>query len=95
MVLNLKCINLSIMKQLLLFAFAFFVLSNMTAQTVEQKIKQITKNEDELHQLYIKLNIPEHLAKNDATKNQLILQQCTNLGAKLTSEKYNGISDLS
>jgi len=48
-------------------------------------IKQITKTEEELHQLYKKLSIPEYLAKDDVTKNLLILQDCANLGAKLTS----------
>ena len=47
-------------------------------------IKQITKNEDELHQLYTKLNIPEHLAKNDVIKNHKILENCFELGKNLT-----------
>jgi len=48
-------------------------------------IKQITKTEDELLQLYKKLSIPEYLVKGDVKKNNLIIQECVNLGAKLTS----------
>ena len=47
-------------------------------------IKQISKNENELSQLYTKLSIPEKLAKNDAVKNQEILKSCFDLGNKLT-----------
>jgi len=47
-------------------------------------IKQISKNEDELSQLYTKLSIPEKLAKNDSVKNQEILKSCFDLGNKLT-----------
>lgn len=47
-------------------------------------IKQISKTEDELSQLYTKLSIPEKLAKNDAVKNQEILKSCFDLGNKLT-----------
>jgi multimeric flavodoxin WrbA len=47
-------------------------------------IKQITKTEDELHQLYKKLNIPEHLAEEDVIKNNKILENCFELGKNLT-----------
>jgi multimeric flavodoxin WrbA len=47
-------------------------------------IKQITKTEDELHQLYTKLNIPEHLAEVDVIKNYKILENCYELGKNLT-----------
>jgi len=47
-------------------------------------IKQISKPEDELSQLYTKLSIPEKLAKNDAIKNQKILNTCFDLGNKLS-----------
>ncbi|OFX88848.1 MAG: hypothetical protein A2W99_05110 [Bacteroidetes bacterium GWF2_33_16] len=47
-------------------------------------IKQITKNEDELHQLYTKLNIPKYLAKEDVIKNNRILENCFELGKNLT-----------
>lgn len=47
-------------------------------------IKQISKTEDELIQLYTKLSIPEKLAKGDVIKNQKILESCFNLGSKLT-----------
>lgn len=47
-------------------------------------IKQITKSEDELQQLYIKLGIPDYLAKNDVLRNQEILMNCYELGKRLT-----------
>ncbi|MGE0090882.1 MAG: flavodoxin family protein [Bacteroidales bacterium] len=47
-------------------------------------IKQITKNEDELNQLYKKLGIPGHLAKIDVDKNQNILKKCYDLGTLLS-----------
>lgn len=47
-------------------------------------IRQITKNEIELNQLYKKLGIPEHLAKTDVDKNQNILKECYDLGVLLS-----------
>ncbi len=46
-------------------------------------LKQIVKTEEELKDLYPKLNLPEHLAKEDFRKNQKILQQCYELGNTL------------
>lgn len=48
-------------------------------------IKQITKNEEELNQLYIKLGIPEGLAKEDAINNKMILKECYKLGVLLSN----------
>ena len=46
-------------------------------------LKQVTKTREELKNLYIKLNLPEHLAKEDFRKNQKVLKQCYDLGNTL------------
>lgn len=47
-------------------------------------IKQIVKNEDELNELYPKLNLNPNLVKNDLLRNKEFLQQSYNLGKELS-----------
>ena len=47
-------------------------------------IKQVQKTEEELKELYPKLNLDESLAEADYLKNQEILKSCFDLGKKLT-----------
>lgn len=49
-------------------------------------IKQVQKNEEELKELYPKLQLDENLAENDFVKNQEVLSQCFELGKRLTNE---------
>lgn len=46
-------------------------------------IKQVQKTEDELKELYPKLQLNENLAEKDFKKNQEILSQCFDLGKNL------------
>ena len=46
-------------------------------------IKQVIKTEEELRELYPKLNLPPDLAKEDFSKNQKVLKQCFELGKAL------------
>lgn len=47
-------------------------------------VKQLEKTEDELEALYSKMQLPEHLAKEDFERNQKLLKQCYGLGNDLT-----------
>ena len=47
-------------------------------------IKQVIKTEDELKQLYPKLELPVKLAKQDALNNKMILEICFKLGKKIS-----------
>lgn len=47
-------------------------------------IKQVIKSENELAELYQKLNIPQNLAKDDFVRNQDILGRVFKLGVKLS-----------
>lgn len=47
-------------------------------------IKQITKSEEELKDLYPKLSLDENLVGEDFKKNQEILKRCSDLGEALT-----------
>lgn len=46
--------------------------------------KQVVKSPEELSVLYPKLGLPQHLVEGDFTKNQKILQDCFDLGEKLS-----------
>lgn len=46
-------------------------------------VKQVLKTVAELEELYPKLNLPAHLAKEDYRKNQKVLKQCFELGKAL------------
>jgi hypothetical protein len=48
-------------------------------------IKQVQKTEVELKELYPKLQLNENLAKNDFVENRKILNQCFELGKRLTN----------
>jgi multimeric flavodoxin WrbA len=47
-------------------------------------VQQISKSEEELKALYVKMNIPPHLAIEDSRKNQEILNRCFSLGNETT-----------
>ena len=47
-------------------------------------VNQILKSKDELKELYKKLKLPEHLASTDHKHNQAVLNNCYQLGQKLT-----------
>lgn len=47
-------------------------------------IKQVIKTEEDLRELYPKLNLPGKLAKEDFRKNQEVLKQCFELGKSLS-----------
>lgn len=47
--------------------------------------KQVVKTKKELQLLYPKLGLPDSLAENDFAKNQKILQDCFDLGKKLST----------
>lgn len=49
-------------------------------------IKQVQKTEEELKELYPKLQLDENLAENDFIKNREVLSQCFELGKRLTKE---------
>lgn len=49
-------------------------------------INQIQKSEEELKELYPKLQLNENLAENDFVKNQEVLSQCFELGKRITNE---------
>jgi multimeric flavodoxin WrbA len=49
-------------------------------------IKQVQKTEEELKELYPKLQLNENLAEKDFEKNQKVLSQCYDLGMKLTNK---------
>ncbi|NOQ26640.1 MAG: hypothetical protein GQ564_14875 [Bacteroidales bacterium] len=49
-------------------------------------IKQVQKTEEELKELYPKLQLDENLAENDFIKNRAVLSQCFELGKRLTKE---------
>ena len=49
-------------------------------------IKQVQKTEEELKELYPKLQLDENLAENDFIKNKEVLSQCFELGKRLTNE---------
>lgn len=46
--------------------------------------RQVVKTEEELKELYPKLNLSVHLAKEDFKKNQNVLKQCYQLGSSLS-----------
>jgi len=46
-------------------------------------LKQVAKNVEELENIYPKLGLPAHLAKEDFKKNQKVLKQCYDLGKAL------------
>lgn len=46
--------------------------------------KQVVKTPEELNVLYPKLGLPQHLVDDDFTKNQKIIQDCVELGEKLS-----------
>ena len=46
--------------------------------------KQVVKTPEELSVLYPKLGLPQHLVEEDFIKNQKILQDCFDLGEKLS-----------
>lgn len=48
-------------------------------------IKQVIKSENELAELYQKLNIPQNLAKDDFVRNKDILNRVLKLGEKLSA----------
>ena len=50
-------------------------------------VKQVVKSEVELLDLYKKLDLPNELAKDDATRNKNILEQCRELGIELSMDK--------
>jgi NAD(P)H-dependent FMN reductase len=47
------------------------------------RVKQVTMNEEELRQFYIKIKMPEHLASVHHKRNRELLQDCYDLGKKL------------
>lgn len=49
-------------------------------------IKQVQKTQEELKELYPKLQLDENLAENDFIKNREVLSQCFELGKRLTNE---------
>lgn len=49
-------------------------------------IKQVQKSEEELKELYPKLQLDQGLAGNDFVKNQEVLSQCFKLGKELTTK---------
>lgn len=49
-------------------------------------IKQVQKTEEELKELYPKLQLDENLAENDFIKNREVLSHCFELGKRLTNE---------
>lgn len=50
-------------------------------------VKQVVKSEEELLDLYKKLDLPDELAKDDATRNKNILEHCRELGIELSMDK--------
>jgi len=50
-------------------------------------VKQVVKSEAELLDIYKKLDLPDELAKDDATRNKNILAHCRELGIELSMDK--------
>jgi multimeric flavodoxin WrbA len=51
-------------------------------------VNQVKMTEKELHDLYPKLNLPEHLVEKDYKSNQRLLETCFELGKKLTESSH-------
>lgn len=49
-------------------------------------VKQVVRTEEELEELYVKMGLPDELAKDDAETNRRLLQSCFDLGKALAAE---------
>ena len=49
-------------------------------------VKQVGKTEKELEVLYPKLSLPTRLAKADSVRNQELMEECFELGKKVTQK---------